>query len=326
MLSSNPDTYFKVVEEDSRLTTFPIVRKALWDYYEDASRSYWTPAELSVSTDKMHYETLLTPGEKRCIKHILAFFAASDGIVNLNILERFRKDVPFYEAKIFYDFQVMMENIHAHTYSLLLDEIVPSKEERESLLNAIKTMPIIEKMADYMFETINSEKAFPERLLRMACVEGIFFSGCFCVIYWLQNRQLMPALGHSNELISRDEGLHTAFALFLYTMIIPHFKLIDEKAHKIFKEAVDVAAEFIKEALPTELPEMNAELMLEYIKCQADNLLTLIGVKPLYNSKNPFRFMEQINLINRTNFFERRVSEYSKPKIQADDGALDDDF
>lgn len=318
--------FFKILQEDSRLTTFPIIRKSLWDYYEDASRSYWTPAELSVSTDKIHYETRLTPGEKRFVKHILAFFAASDGIVNLNIVKRFRKDVPFYEAKVFYDFQIMMENIHAHTYSMLLDEIVPSKTERELLLNAIQTMPIIKKMSDYMFDTINSKESFPVRLLRMACVEGIFFSGCFCAIYWLQNRQLMPALGHSNELIARDEGLHTVFALLLYTMILPELKLTVETVHRIFRDAVKLASEFINEALPTGLSEMNAELMLKYIECQADNLVTLIDIPPIYNSKNPFPFMEQINLINRTNFFERRVSEYAKAKITKDDGGLDDDF
>lgn len=326
MSSLKSQMFFKIFAEDSRLTTFPIMRKSLWDYYLDASRLYWTPAEINLSTDKSDYETKLSPGEKRFVKHILAFFAASDGIVNLNIVERFRAEIPFYEAKVFYNFQVMIEDVHAHTYSMLLDEIIPSKKEREELLSAIKTMPIIEKMSNYMFETIKSGESFPVRLIRMACVEGIFFTGCFCAIYWLQNRHLMPALGHSNELIARDEGLHTVFALFLYEMIIPEFKLPIDKVHEIFRDAVKLAKEFISEALPTGLSEMNAELMSKYIECQADNLITLLELPPIYNSKNPFQFMEQINLINRTNFFERRVSEYAKAKITKDDGGLDNDF
>lgn len=309
----------KLIPTDSRLTTFPISRPALWAYYKDAYKCFWTVEEISPSVDVSHYETKLSQGEKRFVKHVLAFFAASDGIVNMNLAKRFKKDIPILEAGYFYDFQIMMENVHAHTYSILLDAIIPGKAEKERLLNAIQTMPVIKKMSDYMFKCIQSDAPFAERLLRMACVEGIFFTGCFCAIYWLQNRGLMPALGHSNELIARDEALHTMFAMFIYTMLEQNFKLPCDRVYAIFREAVDLAKEFITEALPTGLSEMNANLMIPYIECQADNLITLIDFPPLYRSKHNFHFMEQINLTNRTNFFERRVSEYSKAQ-SADEG------
>lgn len=308
------DSLFDTTAEDARLTTFPIARPQLFAWYQDAYKCFWTVEEISTSTDAIHYETKLTPDERRFVKHVLAFFAASDGIVNLNLAQRFKNDVRMLEAGYFYDFQIMMENVHAHTYSILLDSIIPSKSEREQLFNAIKTMPIITKMSNYMFQCINSEAMFAERLLRMACVEGIFFTGCFCAIYWLQNRGLMPALGHSNELISRDEALHTMFSMFLYGMLKPEHRLDKARIYDIFREAVDLAKEFIAEALPVGLVEMNAQLLVHYIENQADNLITLIGFPALYGSKHEFHFMEQINLTNRTNFFERRVSEYSKAK------------
>lgn len=320
MLSKNQP--IALIPVDSRLTTFPIARPELFAWYEDASKCYWTVQEVSTSKDVSDYETKLTAGEKHFVKHVLAFFAASDGIVNLNLAKRFKKDIKILEANYFYDFQIAMENVHAHTYSILLDAIIPSKAERVKLLNAIQTMPIITKMSQYMFQCIDSKAPFAERLLRMACVEGIFFTGCFCAIYWLQNRGLMPALGHSNELIARDEALHTMFAMFLYTMISPEYKLSREKVYEIFTEAVELAKEFIREALPTGLSEMNAELMIPYIECQADNLVTLIDLPPIYNSKHDFHFMEQQNLTNRTNFFERRVSEYAKA-ASADKGDFD---
>lgn len=313
-----------LIPGDSRLTTFPIARPQLFAWYQDAYKCYWSVEEISVSVDVTHYTSKLNDGERHFVKHVLAFFAASDGIVNLNIAKRFKEDVPILEAQYFYDYQIMMENVHANTYSLLLDSIIPSKAERDLLLNGIQTMPIIKKMSEYMFCCINSDKSFAERLLRMACVEGIFFTGCFCAIYWLQSRGLMPALGHSNELIARDESLHTMFALFLYTIIRADSKLSHEKVHSIITEAVDLAEEFIHECLPTGLSGMNANLMCPYIECQADNLMALIEVPILYKAKHDFMFMEQQNMVNRTNFFERRVSEYSKI-VSADVGHFDVD-
>lgn len=317
MQKNNEESPIKLIPEDSRLTTFPIARPQIWAYYQDAYKCFWTVEEISISADIFHYDTKLNPGEKHFVKHVLAFFAASDGIVNLNLVERFKKDLKILEVGYFYDFQIMMENIHAHMYSILLDAIIPNKTEKEILLNAINTMPIIQKMSQYMFKCIDSEASFPERLLRMACVEGIFFTGCFCVIYWLANRGLMPALGHSNELIARDEALHTMFAMMLYTMCTN--KLPQDHVYSIFAEAVNLATEFIAEALPNGLIGMNASMMTDYIKCQADNLITLIDLPKLYGVVHDFGFMEQINLTNRTNFFERRVSEYSKTK-NADSG------
>lgn len=301
---------FELIPEDSRLTTFPICRPEVWAWYKDAQRCFWTVEEINVSNDVIQYATKLTKGEQRFVKHILAFFAASDGIVNLNLAKRFKDDVKILEAGYFYDFQIMMENIHAEMYSILLEAIIPSKTERDELLTAAVTMPIIKEMSDYMFKCINSGAKFGDRLLRMACVEGIMFTGCFCAIYWLQNRGLMPALGHSNELIARDEALHTMFAMFLYNMTLE--KLTEEEVVEIVCEAVVLAKKFITDALPNNLPEMNAQLMGDYIECQADNLVALININPIYGTKHNFHFMEQINLTNRSNFFERRVADYSK--------------
>ncbi len=308
---------FGITAADRRLTTFPISRPALFKYYEDAYKSFWPVEDVSLSKDVIDYSTKLTMGEKHFVKHVLAFFAASDGIINLNLAKRFKEDVNILEAGYFYDFQIATENVHAHMYSLLLNEIIPSKQERDVLQNAIQTMPIIKKMSQYMFECIDSDAPFAERLLKMACVEGIFFTGCFCAIYWLQQRGLMPALGHSNELIARDEALHTMFAMFLYTMLKPEHQLSQEKIYSIFAEAVELASEFIREALPDGLIGMNADMMIDYIKSQADNLLTLIDLPALYEATHDFGFMTQQNLVNRTNFFERRVSEYARKESAA---------
>jgi ribonucleotide reductase beta subunit family protein with ferritin-like domain len=316
-LEQNKSCYLiKPIHGDDRLTTFPIARPAVFKWYEDATKCFWTTSEITTGTDALHYETKLSSDERRFVKYILAFFAASDGIVNLNLAERFKKDINILEVSYFYDFQITMENIHAQTYSMLLNSIIPSQSECKNLLNAIETMPIIKKMSQYMFETIRSTARFAERLLRMACVEGILFTGCFCAIYWLQSDGRMPGFGHSNELIARDEALHTMFAMFLYTMLDE--KLPQEHVYQIICEAVNLAKEFIIEALPNGLPGMSAQLMIPYIECQADNLVTLIDLPVLYGSKHSFHFMEQINLANRTNFFERRVSEYAK--VQCSDG------
>jgi ribonucleotide reductase beta subunit family protein with ferritin-like domain len=234
--------------------------------------------------------------------------------VNVNLAKRFKEDVPIIEVEMFYDFQMMMENIHAETYSLQLETIVNDVAKRDRLLNALNTIPSIRALTDWMKNCIESHENFAKRLLMMACAEGIFFSGCFCAIYWLQNNGLMPGLGHANELIARDEGLHTRFALHLYNMIEPAHKLSCAQIHSLFGEAVKLAKEFTNDALPEPLAEMNADLMSKYIESVADNLLCMIDVPILYGTKNPFAFMNQINFDNRTNFFERRVSEYAKPK------------
>ena len=303
------DCPIQLIPEDGRLTAFPIARPAIFAYYQDAYKSFWTPEEISLSKDIEQFDTL-TSAERHFIKRILAFFAASDGIVNMNLAQRFKKDIPILEVGYFYDFQIMIENVHAHFYSIALDALIPDARERADLLNAIKTIPIITKMSKYMFDCIDGKEPFGDRLLRMACVEGIMFSGCFCAIYWLQNRGLMPGLGQSNELIARDEGLHFIFALTLFGMIDD--KPTNLRVQAIVREAVDIAKEFINDALPIGLPEMNADLMSKYIESKADDMLTMINVPLIYNAKHDFHFMDQINLINRTNFFERRVSEYGK--------------
>lgn len=315
---------FKLYPEDNRLTTFPIFRPELWKYYERAQRAYWVPAEVTLVRD-LHDFDLLSDNEQHFIKYILAFFATSDGIVNINLADRFKNEVPILEAKYFYDYQIMMENIHAQMYSILIDTLIKDPKEKQDIFNASSNIDSIKQMAMYMYKCIDSDESLAKRLLRMACVEGIFFTGCFCAIYWLQNRGLMPGLAHSNELISRDEALHTMFALHLYTMLDP-LELTDIK--EIFDDATMIACGFINEALKCDLIEMNSRLMSDYICAQADNILGLIGCPKLYNKKNPFLFMEQINLQNYTNFFERRVSEYSKAKLtnNSDDFELLYDF
>lgn len=305
--------YIDLLPEDSRLTTFPIVRQDIFDLYQKAKLSLWTPEEIKVSTDVTDYDDKLTADMRHFVDYVLAFFAASDGIVNINLAERFKKDIPIIEVTYFYNLQIAMEDIHAHTYSILLHTIVRSEKRRNELFNAIENIPTIKKMSQYMFECINSDAPLPERLLRMACVEGIFFTGCFCAIYWLQKRGLMPGLGLSNSFIARDECLHTIFALYLYFHLIKDEKKLSTKQiHDIFTEAVNIAKEFIHAALPVNLPEMNAKLMCDYIENQADNLLALIHVPLLYGTKHILHFMDMQNMDNFTNYFERRVSEYSK--------------
>lgn len=315
---------FDPVPEDDRLTFHPVGRKDMLEFYKLAKKSYWTVEEVDISKDSEHYRKL-SEEEKHFIQYVLAFFAASDGIVNINLAQRFKDDVKIPEANYFYNFQIMIEDVHANMYSELLMAIIPEHNKRIELLNAIRTLPVIGKMSEYMFNCIKSSAPFAERLLRMACVEGIFFTGCFCAIYWFQQRALMPGLAQSNELIARDEALHTRFALFLYTKLRPEHKLSHSQIYNIFEEAVGVAEEFIRAALPIKLPEMNADLMVEYIKNQADNLLALIDVPVLYKAKHKFRFMDQINYANHTNFFERRITEYSKSS-HTDDGSIAQDF
>jgi ribonucleotide reductase beta subunit family protein with ferritin-like domain len=311
---THEDCPFVLIPEDKRITTYPIPhsRIGLWGWYKDAYRCYWTPDEIPLADDIVHYGRL-TDDERHFVNYVLAFFASADTIVNENLAARFRKDVGLFEAGYFYDYQIMMENIHAQAYSELLNTIISDQAQREYLLDAVKTIPAVTRMAEYMRATIASSAPLAERLLRMACVEGIFFTGCFCAIYWLKKRGLMPGLCFSNELIARDEALHTMFAMYLYDMLRAEYKLAPERVYEIFAESVDIAAEFITAALPIRLKEMNADLMIEYIQSRVDDMLSLIDLDPLYGVTHGFDFMSQQNHANRTNFFERRVSEYAKP-------------
>lgn len=317
---------FIPVAGDERVTAFPVARPQMFNMYTIARRGFWTHTDITMAKDVADFLSM-NAGKQRLVEYIHAFFAASDGLVNINLAERFCKEVPMQDAKYFYNFQIAMEDIHAHTYSIILEAIIPDRVKRERLINAAQTIPVVAQMSNYMKECISSTAPFAERLLRMACVEGIFFTGCFCAIYWLTDQGLMPSLGHANEMIARDEDMHTQFALYLYTLITPEHKLSRGRIMEIFSEAVDIAAEFIDDAIPRDMVEMTSELMLKYIQCQADNLLTLIDMPALYNTKHSFTFADRINMANRTNFFERRVSEYSQSaESAAGSYAIAEDF
>lgn len=305
--------------------------------YKKAQASFWTAEEINLAPDLHDWDNKLNDNERYFIEHVLAFFAASDGIVNENLVERFSGDVGIAEAKTFYGFQIMMENIHSETYSLLIDTYIRDGERRNYLFKAIETIPCIKKKADWALRWISDEKSsFAERLIAFAAVEGIFFSGSFASIFWLKKRGLMPGLTFSNELISRDEGLHTDFACLLFTHLQrrPHPDLIA----KIIKEAVKIEQEFLTDALPVSLIGMNAKLMCQYIEFVADRLLVALGNEKIWNSTNPFDFMEMISLQGKANFFESRVSAYSKSGVNQAVGqdaetatakrafALDEDF
>lgn len=304
-------SHIKLFPEDARLTTYPIFRQDIWRFVKKSQQCYWVPEEVNLSQDRIDFKDKLTEGERRLVKYILAFFAASDGIVNVNLAKRFKVEFNILEVGYFYDFQMMMENIHAEMYSVLLDTLIDDPTEKARLLDSAQCIPVIKRISDFMYACINSNEHISLRLFRMACVEGMLFNGCFCVIYWLQNNGLMPGLGQSNELIGRDEGLHAAFALYLFTIL--EERVPAEAIHAVLLEAVDVAKDFILEALPLDLPTMNATLMTGYIECISDNLLLMAGFPRYFGTNNPFSFMEMINLTNYTNYFERRVSEYSKP-------------
>jgi ribonucleoside-diphosphate reductase beta chain len=297
-----------------RYTLFPISssEEDLYKLYKKAVASFWTVEEIDFSKDKDDWEKL-TENEKYFIKHVLAFFAGSDGIVQENLASRFQKDVQSPVARLFYGLQNAMEGIHSETYSLLIDQYVKDKDEQLKYFRAIDTIPAIRKKAMWAIEWIESPKDYATRLLAFACVEGIFFSGSFCAIYWIKKRGLLPGLTFSNELISRDEGLHTEFAVALYHKL--QNKLDKETVHKIVDSAVTYETEFITEALPVSLIGMNAKDMTQYIQFVADRLLVQLGAPKLYNAGNPFDFMDLISLEGKTNFFEKKVSEYSKPGV-----------
>ena len=303
-------------------TLFPIKpsEEHLYKMYKHAVASFWTPEEISFAKDLEHWETL-TPEEQNFVKQILAFFAGSDGIVQENLATRFQREVDSQVVKLFYSFQNAMEGIHSETYSLLIDTYVKDKQEQDHLFKAIDTIPCIKKKADWALKWIESEDNFAKRLVAFAAVEGIFFSGAFCSIYWLKKRGLMPGLTFSNELISRDEGLHTMFAVALFHTL---GSSIDVKP--IIQEAVAIEEEFITEALPCSLIGMNATLMKQYIRFVADRLLVQLGSEKVYKVANPFDFMELISLEGKTNFFEKKVSEYSRSTEGVDAIRFDEEF
>tara|TARA_A100001015_G_scaffold321219_1_gene450841 strand:- start:1438 stop:2415 length:978 start_codon:yes stop_codon:yes gene_type:complete len=298
-----------LTENEKRYVMFPIVDGDIWKMYKKQMDCFWRAEEIDLSKDTKHWLTL-NENEQHFIKHILAFFAASDGIVLENLGQRFMNEVQLSEARAAYGFQIMMENIHSETYSLLIDTLVKKEDEKKKLFEAIENFPCIKKKADWSIKWINDKRSsFATRLIAFACVEGIFFSGSFCSIYWLKKRGLMPGLTFSNELISRDEGMHTDFAVLLFSKLKKKPKRA--KILEIFKEAVNIEKEFICEALPCRLIGMNSTLMSQYIEFVADRLLVQLGYNKYYKSENPFDFMEMISLEGKTNFFEKRVGDYS---------------
>ena len=315
-------------ENNNRFVLFPIQHDDIWSFYKRAEASFWTAEEIDLQTDLLDWESKLNDNERHFVKHVLAFFAASDGIVNENLAENFLSEVQYTEAKFFYGFQIAIENIHSETYSLLIDTYIKDTEEKNYLFNAIETMPCVRKKADWALKWIE-EGSFAERIVAFAAVEGIFFSGSFCSIFWLKKRGLMPGLSFSNELISRDEGLHCDFACLLYKSHVVN-KLPKEKIEKIILNAVEIEKEFILEALPVKLIGMNSELMSEYIEFVADRLLVELGNEKVFNATNPFDFMDMISIQGKTNFFEKRVGEYQKAGVLNNDGktkfTLDEDF
>jgi ribonucleoside-diphosphate reductase beta chain len=299
-------------ENKDRFVLFPIQHHDIWKFYKQAEASFWTAEEIDLSHDLRDWANL-NDGERHFITHVLAFFAASDGIVNENLAEHFVSEVQYTEAKFFYGFQIAIENIHSETYSLLIDTYVKDAKEKDGLLHAVETMDCVKKKADWALRWIG-EGSFQERLIAFAAVEGIFFSGSFCSIFWLKKRGLMPGLSFSNELISRDEGLHCDFACHLYTRHLVN-KLPENRVIEIIKDAVEIEKEFVTDALPVGLIGMNAVQMCQYIEFVADRLTSELVGKKIYNATNPFDFMDMISLRGKTNFFEKRVAEYQKAGV-----------
>ncbi len=299
-------------ENRNRFVLYPIQHADIWEFYKKHEASFWTAEEIDLSHDLKDWQNM-TEGERHFISHVLAFFAASDGIVNENLAENFVSEVQYTEAKFFYGFQIAMENIHSETYSLLIDTYIKDPQERNHLFHAIETIECVKKKAEWALRWIENG-TFQERLIAFAAVEGIFFSGSFCSIFWLKKRGLMPGLSFSNELISRDEGLHCDFACHLYVNHVVN-KLPRETIIEVIKNAVEIEKEFVTEALPVSLIGMNAELMRQYIEFVADRLLGELQCPKVFNVKNPFDFMDMISLQGKTNFFEKRVGEYQKAGV-----------
>ena len=315
-----------LAENPNRFVLFPIQNDEVWQFYKKSQASFWTAEEIDLSQDQKDWNNL-NDNERHFIKHVLAFFAASDGIVNENLAVNFMQEVQMPEARCFYGFQIMMENIHSETYSLLIDTYIKDPKEKDYLFNALETVPAVQKKGEWALKWINSDN-FAERLIAFAAVEGIFFSGSFCSIFWLKKRGLMPGLTFSNELISRDEGLHCDFACLLYSYL--QNKLPEAHVQGIIADAVRIEQEFVTDALPVSLIGMNAKNMAQYIEFVADRLLVALGCAKIYNTANPFDFMEMISVQGKTNFFEKRVAEYQKAGVMSERTenmfSLDEDF
>jgi len=320
------ETELLLRENKDRFVILPIKYPAIWEMYKKCEASFWTAEEIDLGDDMKHWESM-NDGERHFISHVLAFFAASDGIVNENLAINFMSEVQLPEARCFYGFQIMMENIHSETYALLIDTYIKDPTEKDRLFHAIDTVPCVGKKAQWALRWINNG-TFAERLIAFAAVEGIFFSGSFCSIFWLKKRGLMPGLTFSNELISRDEGMHCEFACLLYKML--ENKLSKEAATKIITDAVEIEKEFVSDALPVSLIGMNAKLMGQYIEFVADRWLGELGYDKVYGASNPFDFMEMISLQGKTNFFEKRVGDYQKSGVlnsqESKSFSLDEDF
>ena len=305
-------------EVGSRFVLFPLQEARLWELYKKHMASFWTAEEIDLGSDLYDWKERLTDDERHFISHVLAFFAASDGIVVENLSQRFCAEITLPEARCFYGFQIAMENVHSETYSLLIDTYISDREERQRLFGAIREVPAVRKKAEWALKWIGADAPFAQRLVAFACVEGIFFSGSFCALFWLKKRGLMPGLTFSNELIARDEGLHCDFACELYSML--ERPLSQETLHAIVSEAVDIERSFVRDALPVGLIGMNAALMVQYIEFVADRLLRELGAEPIFGATNPFDWMDLISLQGKTNFFERRVGEYQKAGVAKRDG------
>ncbi len=306
-------------ENKNRYVLFPIQHQDIWEWYKKQEASFWTVEEIDLGQDVIDWNTKLNEDEKYFIKHILAFFAASDGIVNENLAENFVNEVQYTEAKFFYGFQIMMENIHSEMYSLLIDTLIKDDEDKDRLFNALENFPAIQKKANWAIRWIDSP-SFAERLIAFAAVEGIFFSGSFCSIFWLKKRGLLPGLATSNEFISRDEGLHSDFAVHLHNQHLIN-QVPKDRIKQIIVEALDIEREFITESLPVDLIGMNSKLMTEYLEFVTDRLLVELNCEKVYNAENPFDFMDMISLEGKTNFFEKRVSEYQKAGVKQNTGS-----
>ena len=302
-----------LTDNPNRFVIFPIQHDDIWSFYKKTEASFWTAEEIDLHQDLSDWENKLNDNEKHFIKNVLAFFAASDGIVNENLAENMVNEVQYTEAKFFYGFQIMMENIHSETYSLLIDTYIKDNEEKDYLFNAIEHMDSVKRKADWALRWIDNG-SFTERLIAFAAVEGIFFSGSFCSIFWLKKRGLMPGLTFSNELISRDEGMHCDFACLLYNNHIEN-KLPEGVITKIIADAVEIEKEFVSDSLPVSLIGMNSDLMCQYIEFVADRLLVQLGEERIYNAENPFDWMDLISIQGKTNFFEKRVGDYRKSGV-----------
>jgi ribonucleoside-diphosphate reductase beta chain len=315
-------------DNPNRFVLFPIEHDDIWAYYKKSEASFWTAEEIDLSNDLADWHNKLNDDERHFIKHVLAFFAASDGIVNENLAENFVSEVQYTEAKFFYGFQIMMENIHSETYSLLIDTYIKDTAEKNYLFNAIEHLDCVKKKADWALRWIENG-SFQERLVAFAAVEGIFFSGSFCSIFWLKKRGLMPGLSFSNELISRDEGMHCDFACLLYNNHVQH-KLSEGRIEEIIADAVAIEKEFVSDALPVALIGMNADLMCQYIEFVADRLLVALDRPKMFQAENPFPWMDLISLQGKTNFFEKRVGDYQKAGVMSSREkqvfTLDEDF